>query len=194
MKVSSHADILQKVSSNSTLEDITVLLKTYEDDKKLYTPAKGLYWLQKGTKQLVSLKSEQDLQTCKEFYKGNLRLACHTVSLETPGICFVLTCFPAVVSFRKTFIIYVYSRSQHYHDFLGWDIELFYGNLVYFLICRYEYIFINIKEAEALLCKANLDFKRAAIFLCEFKTLVIATKASLPVKIYKFFIADKIFL
>ena len=63
MKVLGHADVLHKVCSDSTLEDITVLLKTYEDDKKIYNPAKGLYWLRKGTKQLVSLKSPEDLQT-----------------------------------------------------------------------------------------------------------------------------------
>ena len=88
MKVLAHADVLHKVWSDSTLEDITVLLKTYKDDNKLYAPAKGVYWLRKGTKQLVSLKSAEDLQASQDEYKGNLRLACHTVSLRKPeGIC-----------------------------------------------------------------------------------------------------------
>ena len=55
------------------------LMKT---TKKMYNPAKGLYWFRKGKKQLVSLKSPEDLQTCKDEYKGNLHLACHKVSLE----------------------------------------------------------------------------------------------------------------
>lgn len=77
-----HADVLHKVCSDSTIEDIICLLRTYQDDKKMYNPAKGLYWLRKGKEQLVSLKSPEDLQTCKDEYKGNLCLACHTVSLE----------------------------------------------------------------------------------------------------------------
>ena len=98
MKVSGHADVLHKVCANATLKDITLLLKTDEDDKKLYTPAKGLYWPQKGTKQLVSLKSAEGLQTCKDVYKGNLRLSCYTVSLEkSSGIYFVFTCFLIMV-------------------------------------------------------------------------------------------------
>ena len=43
MKVLGHADVLHKVLSDSTLEGVTVLLKTYKDDNKLYVPAKGLY-------------------------------------------------------------------------------------------------------------------------------------------------------
>ena len=82
LKVLGHADVLHKVCSDSTTEDITCPLRTNEDDKKMFNPAKGLYWLQKGKKQLVSLKSPEDLQTCKDEYKGNLHLACHTVSLE----------------------------------------------------------------------------------------------------------------
>lgn len=82
LKVLGHADVLHKVSSHSTIEDITCLLRTYEDDKKMFNPAKGLYWLRKGKKQLVSLKSPEDLQTCKDEYKGDFHLACHTVSLE----------------------------------------------------------------------------------------------------------------
>lgn len=82
LKVLGHADVLHKVSSHSTIEDITCLLRTYEDDKKMFNPAKGLYWLRKGKKQLVSLKSPEDLQTCKDEYKGDLHLACHTVRLE----------------------------------------------------------------------------------------------------------------
>lgn len=36
----------------------------------MFNPAKGLYWLRKGKKQLVSLKSPEDLQTCKDEYKA----------------------------------------------------------------------------------------------------------------------------
>lgn len=79
MKVVGHADVLHKVSKDSTIDDITILLRTYEDSNKLYNPSKGLFWLRKGTKQLVSLKSSEDLQACKDEYNGDIRIACHTV-------------------------------------------------------------------------------------------------------------------
>ena len=79
MKVMGHADVLHKVSKDSTIDDITVLLRTYEDNNKFYNPSKGLFWLRKGTKQLVSLKSSDDLQACKDEYKGDIRIACPTV-------------------------------------------------------------------------------------------------------------------
>lgn len=82
-KVLGHADVLHKVSADATLEENTVLLRTYQDEKKMYNPSKGLFWLRKGTKQLVSLKSPEDLQACKNEYKSNLRIACHTVNLQS---------------------------------------------------------------------------------------------------------------
>ena len=116
LKVLGHADVLHKVSSDSTIEDITCLLRTYEDDKKMFNPAKGLYWLRKGKKQLVSLKSPEDLQTCKDEYKGDLHLACHTVGLEKSS---------GIIAFNLN-ILTVIPLSKNKHT-LVWLLLLFRG-------------------------------------------------------------------
>lgn len=86
MKVSSNSDVLHKVSADSTIQEINTLLKTYSNDEKVYTPSKGLYWLRKGSKQIVSLRNEEDLAKCKEEYKQLcIRLACHAIYLK--GLC-----------------------------------------------------------------------------------------------------------
>ena len=84
MKVSSESDVLHRVSNNSSLLAIVALLKTYEEEKKMYTPAKGLFWIRKGTKQIVSLRGTEDLEACKLEYKGSksIHLACQAVNLE----------------------------------------------------------------------------------------------------------------
>lgn len=74
MKVIGHADVLHKVGKDVTLDEIIALLRTYKD--KLYDPSKGLFWLKKGSKQLVSLRSSDDLHSCKNEYTGDIRIAC----------------------------------------------------------------------------------------------------------------------
>lgn len=116
LKVLGHADVLHKVCSDSSIEDITCLLRTYEDSKKMFNPAKGLYWLRKGKKQLVSLKSKEDLQTCKDEYKGDLHLACHTVSLEKSS---------GIIAFNFN-VLMVVRLSKNKHT-LVWLLLLFRG-------------------------------------------------------------------
>ena len=58
MKVIGHADVLHKVDKDATLDEIIALLRTYKE--KLYDPSKGLFWLRKGSKQLVSLAFMQE--------------------------------------------------------------------------------------------------------------------------------------
>lgn len=83
MKVSADAEIVHKVNCDTTYKDLVTLLKTYESQEKVYTPSKGLYYLRKGTKQLVSLKQDNDLEKCKEEYScKQLRLACHVVHMN----------------------------------------------------------------------------------------------------------------
>jgi hypothetical protein len=82
LKVSANADVLHKVSSDSSIEEIITMLQTYDSAEKVYIPSKGLYWLRKGSKQIVSLRKAEDLQTCKEEYKGNIRVACHAVIIH----------------------------------------------------------------------------------------------------------------
>lgn len=96
MKVMGHADILHKVSRDATIDDITILLRTYQDPNKIYNPSKGLFWLRKGSKQLVSLKYADDLQACKDEYKTDIRIACHAVSSSGTLLHFSLCIYTSV--------------------------------------------------------------------------------------------------
>lgn len=83
-KVSSTADTIHNVSSLASLADIiqqTVLVES----STTYLP-QGLYWLQKGSKQPVVLKTNEDLELCKREYnnKGAIKLACEHLP-SSPG-------------------------------------------------------------------------------------------------------------
>ena len=59
------------------------LLINIQNDAALYVPRKNLIWLRKGSKQPVSLKTDQDLETCKKEYgTGSIRIACEVVMSE----------------------------------------------------------------------------------------------------------------
>jgi hypothetical protein len=78
--------MLDNVSGNGTLSDIMLLIVNL-DTENLYTPKKGLYWLRKGTKQLVALKSYEDLASCRREYgpKVQIKIACECVASNSPG-------------------------------------------------------------------------------------------------------------
>lgn len=80
------ADTLHNVPCNGTLSDIMLLIVTL-DTENLYTPKKGLYWLRKGTRQLVALKSDEDLASCRREYghKVPLKIACECIASPSPG-------------------------------------------------------------------------------------------------------------
>ena len=63
-----------------------MLLKIDNEDI-LYVPRKGIYWLRKGNKQPVFLKTDEDLETCKKEYgTGSIRIACTVVDVgSSPG-------------------------------------------------------------------------------------------------------------
>ena len=42
------AKTLHKVSRDATLDEIKVLLRSYNDKEIVFVPLKGLYWLKKG--------------------------------------------------------------------------------------------------------------------------------------------------
>ncbi|KAK3753407.1 hypothetical protein QZH41_018357 [Actinostola sp. cb2023] len=78
------AKTLHKVSRDTTLDEIKVILRSYDDREIVFVPLKGLYWLKKGTKQCVTLKDDSDLEKAKEQYKAsNLCLACATLSMAS---------------------------------------------------------------------------------------------------------------
>ena len=55
--------------------------------ENFYTPKKGLYWLRKGTRQLVALKSDEDLASARQKYgnKVPLKMACECIASPSPG-------------------------------------------------------------------------------------------------------------
>lgn len=58
----------------------------------VYVSRKAIYWLRKGNKQPVLLKTEEDLETCKTKYgTGSIRIACTVVNVSnsSPGICMI---------------------------------------------------------------------------------------------------------
>ena len=85
-KVLQTVDTLHNLSSNESLSDITLRIVSL-DTENLYTPKKGLYWLRKGTKQLVALKSDEDLASCRREYgqKVPLKIACECIVSSPPG-------------------------------------------------------------------------------------------------------------
>ena len=58
---------LIRVASDVSLVDFKALVRA-QSESIMYTPAIGFFWLRKGTKQLMELKSEEDLQNCKSDY------------------------------------------------------------------------------------------------------------------------------
>lgn len=90
MKVSADAELVHQVNCDTNYKDLVITLKTYESQEKVYNPSKGLYYLRKGTKQLVSLKQDNDLEKCKEEYGyKQIRLACHVVHMNGMEFFFV---------------------------------------------------------------------------------------------------------
>ena len=78
---------LIRVATDVSLVDLKALVRA-QPESEMYTPAWGFFWFRKDTKQLVELKSEEDLQNCKSDYaKGGkpatgIRIACSTLDLE----------------------------------------------------------------------------------------------------------------
>lgn len=58
----------------------------------IYTPQNGLYWLRKGTKNPVVLKTEKDLEGCKNEYDKSLRIACAVVNVGNSAAGISLHC------------------------------------------------------------------------------------------------------
>lgn len=86
--VSKHSSIIHGIAQDCSLQDLKSLIRTHEDQSgTVYVPATGLFWLRKGTKQLVKLNVKADLDNCKKEYSKpklqSIRLAC--VSVKRTG-------------------------------------------------------------------------------------------------------------
>ena len=82
-KIFSTAEVIHDIEKQANLSKIMELLINIQNDAVLYVPSKNLIWLWKGSKQPVSLKTHQDLETCKKEYgTGSIRIACEVVMSE----------------------------------------------------------------------------------------------------------------
>jgi len=88
MKLSKTSVILHGIPHDCNLTKLKQELNNAEG-RRVFVPANGLYWLRKGNKQLVQLKTDHDWQSCRDDYrdaKGNMssvRIACVAVNCET---------------------------------------------------------------------------------------------------------------
>ena len=91
-KISNTAEVIHNVDKNANLSKIIELLMNIDNDEILYVPKKTIYWLRKGNKQPVLLKTDKDLATCKKEYgTGSIRIACSVVyaSNSSSGTCLI---------------------------------------------------------------------------------------------------------
>ena len=81
-KISNTAEVIHNVDRSAKLSKIIELLLKIDNEDSLYVPRKGIYWLRKGNKQPVLLKTDEDLETCKKEYgTGSIRIACTVVDV-----------------------------------------------------------------------------------------------------------------
>ena len=85
--ISSTAEVIHDVEKQANLSKIMELLINIQNDAVLYVPRKNLFWLQKGSKQPVSLKTDQGLEMCKKEYgTGSIRIVCEVVYVSSSGM------------------------------------------------------------------------------------------------------------
>lgn len=93
-KISKTASVLHNIATDITLGDLKCLLRQNETSSSaIFVPSAGLYYVRKGCKQMVDLKTENDLISCKEEYKdmkdkklSHIRIACATVDINGTAI------------------------------------------------------------------------------------------------------------
>ena len=72
------------VAQDCSLQNLKSFIRAHEDQSgTVYLPGTGLFWLRKGTRQLVKLNIEADLDNCKKEYSKpklqSIRVACVSV-------------------------------------------------------------------------------------------------------------------
>lgn len=88
--LSKTSTILHGVDHDCSLSDLKLLIRAHEDQSgTVYVPATGLFWLRKGTRQMVKLNVQADLENCKNEYNKpklqSIRLACAAVTTAGNG-------------------------------------------------------------------------------------------------------------
>ena len=92
-KLSKTSFLLKDFSEDCPLSALKQHLKATDDANQLFLPANGIFWLRKGTKQMVQLKSENDFVSCKDEYRdkskgrvSSIRVACCAINIENAGL------------------------------------------------------------------------------------------------------------
>ena len=81
-RISNTAEVIHDVDRSAKLSKIIESLLKIDNEDTIYVPRKGIYWLRKGNKPPVLLKTDGDLETCKKEYKtGSIRIACTVVDV-----------------------------------------------------------------------------------------------------------------
>ena len=84
IKVSGSADILRDIPKHTTVQELANRLRVIDGDT-IYVPTSGLFWLRKGTKQCVKLKTNEDFESAPSEYANkngtvsSISIACFTV-------------------------------------------------------------------------------------------------------------------
>jgi len=89
MKLSKTSVVLHGFARDCSLSEMKKRLQTMDGSSMVFIPSKGLFWLRKGSKQMVSLSSDEDLKCCIAEYtdtKGNvraIRIACMSINFTS---------------------------------------------------------------------------------------------------------------
>ena len=84
IRVSGSADILRDIPKHTTVQELANRLRMVDGDT-VYVPTSGLFWLRKGTKQCVKLKTDEDFESALSEYTNkngtisSISIACFTV-------------------------------------------------------------------------------------------------------------------
>jgi hypothetical protein len=84
IKVSGSAEILRDIPKQTTVQELANRLRVIDGDT-VYVPTSGLFWLRKGTKQCVKLKTDEDFECALTEYTSKngtisaISIACFTV-------------------------------------------------------------------------------------------------------------------
>ena len=87
-KVGTTAQAIHNISKTTDLKKLIDLIVLQNTLQRVYAPSEGVYWLRKGSKQPVSMKTDMDLDICKKEYSGgkSIRIACTAIDKSSLGM------------------------------------------------------------------------------------------------------------
>ena len=87
-KVGNTSQVIHSISKSTNLKELIDLIVLQNTTQIVYVPNEGVYWLRKGNKQPVAMKTDMDLEICKNEYSGgkSIRIACTAVEKSSLGL------------------------------------------------------------------------------------------------------------